>query len=78
MVEFEKLKRTEIEFGEDEFIEVARKKSVSGEGEDEFVSVARGFISDEGSRRYRSNISLPADEEVIEFIAEKLPEMQAE
>lgn len=77
MVEFKTLDSDEIEFGEDEFIEIARKKSVSGEGEKEFVSLSRGVV-DDGERRYKSNFSVPMDEEVIDFILSVLPSMSEE
>lgn len=75
MVEFEKIEGEIVEFGENEFIEVGRKKAVSDEGERAFVSLSRGFIADDGSRRYKSNFSIPADQDVLAFIVEHLPEM---
>lgn len=73
MVEFETLESKVVEFGENEFIEVAQKTAVSDEGERQFLSLARGFTTDDGSRRYKSNFSIPADEDVVDFITEQLP-----
>lgn len=75
MVEFKTLESDEIEFGENEFIEIARKKAVSEEGENEFVSLARGFFTEDGDRRYKSNFSVPMDDEVVDFILANLPAM---
>ncbi len=74
MTEYETLKRDEIEFGENEFIEVARKKAIGGEGEEDIVSLSRGFY-DGDDRRYRSSLSLPAEDDVIAFVRDILPEM---
>lgn len=75
MVEFETLKSEEITFGENDFIQVARKKAISEEGENEFVSLTRGYFTADGSRRYKSNFSVPTDDNVVEFIIEHLPDM---
>lgn len=75
MVEFETLETDDIAFGDDEFIEIARKKSVSEEGEEEFVSLSRGFFTEDGEKRYRSNFSLPMDDDVVEFLVANLPSM---
>lgn len=75
VVEFETLKSEEITFGENDFIQVARKKAISEEGENEFVSLTRGYFTDDGSRRYKSNFSVPTDEDVVEFIIANLPQM---
>jgi len=78
MVKFETLKSKVIEFGETEFIEVARKTATSDAGEREFLSLSRGYVTDDGSRRYKSNFSLPADDAVVEHIIEYLPAMLAD
>jgi hypothetical protein len=75
MVEFETLKSEEIEFGGNNFIEVARKKAVSEDGENEFLSLTRGYFTSEGDRRYKSNFSIPLNEDVLEFVVEHLPKM---
>lgn len=75
MVEFETLRSTEVEFGDDEFLRVARKKAISGEGEDEFLALARGTIADDGDRRVKSNFQIPLDADVVEFVTANLPDM---
>ncbi|MCJ7428939.1 MAG: hypothetical protein MUP66_00955 [Candidatus Nanohaloarchaeota archaeon QJJ-5] len=74
MVEFETIDSEEITFG-NEFIEVARKRAISEDGENIFLSLTRGYFADDGSRRYKSNFSIPRDSDVIEFITDTLPEM---
>jgi hypothetical protein len=75
MVEFESIKNEEIKFGNNNFIEVARKKAVTPEGENEFISVSKGFFTPDGQRRYKRSFALPVDAEVVEFVAAKIREM---
>lgn len=75
MVEFESIKTEEIKFGNNNFIEVARKKAVTPEGENEFISVSKGFFTPDGQRRYKRSFALPVEAEVVEFVAAKIKEM---
>ncbi|MCJ7450755.1 MAG: hypothetical protein MUP58_03380 [Candidatus Nanohaloarchaeota archaeon QJJ-9] len=77
MVEFEVLESEEMEFGEDEFLQVARKKSVSEEGEEVFLSITRGYFED-GNKRFKNKIKIPLDEEAVEFIVKALPDLYNE
>ncbi len=70
MVEFETVKAEEVEFGRNNFIEVARKKAVSEEGEREFISLSRGYYLPDGTKKWKSSITLPDEEEKREKIAE--------
>ena len=72
MVEFETIKAEIKSFGTRNFIEVSRKKAKSEKGENEFLSISRGFIAQDGSRRYTKSIALPLDAEMVKFIAETL------
>ena len=72
MVEFETLKSEEIKFGNNNFIEIARKKAITEEGENEFISLSRGFITFNGEKRYRKSFTIPLDENVIKFVAENV------
>ena len=71
-VEFETIKAEEVSFGENKFIEVARKKAKTEEGENEFLSISRGFITEEGEKRYQKSFTVPLEEEVINFVSESL------
>jgi hypothetical protein len=75
MVEFQTLKSEEIKFGNNDFIEVARKKAVTEDRENTFISISRGFITQDGQKRYRKSFTLPLNEEVINFVSEKLKEV---
>ncbi|MDY6789048.1 MAG: hypothetical protein SVV03_03730 [Candidatus Nanohaloarchaea archaeon] len=75
MVEFEVLKSKEINFGSNDFIEVARKKAVSDDGETEFLALTRGYYDRNDDKRYKTNFSIPKNKEVIDFIMDNLPEM---
>ena len=72
MAEFETVRAEEIKFGRNNFIEVARKKAVSDNDEREFVSISRGYYLPDGSKRWKSSITLPVEKEKIGEIAELL------
>lgn len=75
MVEFETVTSEDVYFGDEEFIEVAVKRAVSEEGTDQFISLSRGYVDEEGGKRYKSNFSIPRDAEVVAAIMDALPEM---
>ncbi len=75
MVEFQTIKSEEVKFGNNNFIEVARKKAITEEGENEFISLSRGFFLPDGTRRYKRSFTVPLENEVINFISEKLKEV---
>jgi len=70
MVEFETLKAEEVKFGKNNFIEVARKKAIGEAIEKEFVAVSRGFYLSDGTKKWKSSITLPDEEEKRKQIAE--------
>jgi len=70
MVEFETLKAEEVKFGKNNFIEVARKKAISEAIQKEFVAVSRGFYLSDGTKKWKSSITLPDEEEKRKQIAE--------
>ncbi|OGI14849.1 hypothetical protein A3K63_04020 [Candidatus Micrarchaeota archaeon RBG_16_49_10] len=74
-VEYETLKAEEIDFGNNNFIEVARKKAISEKGENEFVSISRGFKFPDGTKRYVKSFTVP--QEIVEKVAEQLKKMKA-
>ncbi len=75
MVEFEKIDGKKFEFGDKEFIEVTKKIASSEEGEEPFISIVRGFLDEDGNKRYKNNISVPLKKDVVNFLKEALPEM---
>ena len=49
MVEFETKETREVKFGNNKFLEVARKVAKTPEGENEFISISKGFKGAESS-----------------------------
>lgn len=72
MVTFETIKSEEIKFGNNKFLEIARKKAVSEEGENLFISMSSGFMTMDGQRRYKKSFTLPMNEEVVDFVVRNL------
>jgi len=77
MVEFETLNAQEVKFGNNNFIEVARKRAVSDEGSNEFIAVSRGFFAPDGSKRFKKSFTIPDNDEVVNFIVEQIQNMHA-
>ena len=69
MVEFETLKAEEVKFGKNNFIEVARKKAVGESISKELVSISRGFYLSDGTKKWKSSITLPDEEDKRKQIA---------
>ncbi|MFO7872150.1 MAG: hypothetical protein R6U26_00735 [Candidatus Undinarchaeales archaeon] len=74
-VKFETLKAEIVDFGNNNFIEVARKKAITSDGSNEFLAVSRGFYAPDGSKRFKKSFTIPDDDKVINFIVDKLPGM---
>ena len=75
MVEFETVTAKEVKFGKNNFIEVAKKKAVSDSESREFISISRGYYLPDGSKRWKSSITLPDEKEKRENIAKLLKEL---
>ncbi len=76
MVDFETVEGTEVRFGNNDFIEVSRKKAISEEGENVFLSLSRGFFGDDDERIWKKNFSIPDDDEVLDEIIEALKKLR--
>lgn len=72
MVEFETMETKEIKFGNNKFLEVARKKAKTPEGENEFISISKGFVAQTGEKRFKNALGFPAEKEIIEKLIEAL------
>jgi len=70
MVEFETMKAEEVKFGKNNFIEVARKKAIGESLSKEFIAVSRGFYLPDGTKKWKSSITLPDEEDKRKRIAE--------
>jgi len=60
MVEYTTLKSTDIKYGNNNFLEVARKE-IEG---NEFISISKGYFLPDGNKRYKSGIGFP-DEDLL-------------
>ncbi|MFH1100508.1 MAG: hypothetical protein V1726_00530 [Methanobacteriota archaeon] len=69
MVEFEVIKAEEVKFGKNNFIEVARKKALGEGGDREFVSISRGYFLPDGTKKWKSSITLPDEADKKEQIS---------
>jgi hypothetical protein len=72
MVEFETVDTKEIKFGNNKFLEVARKRAKTPEGENEFISISKGFITPTGQKRFKNALGFPADEQIKTSLIEAL------
>ena len=71
-VNFDTIKSEKIPFGKNNFIEVARKKAIANDGENEFISISRGYFLPNNEARFKKSITIPDDENIKKFIAEKI------
>jgi hypothetical protein len=74
-VEFETLNAERVNFGRNNFLEVARKKAVTDDGVNEFISVSRGYFLPDGSARFKKSLTIPDDVEIRNFVAEHIKTM---
>jgi hypothetical protein len=71
-VEFVTIKAEKINFGRNNFLEVARKKATTAEGSNEFISVSRGYYLPDKSERFKRSLTIPDDPAIKKFVAEKI------
>jgi hypothetical protein len=77
MTTFETIEKHETEFGNNNFVQVARKIA-KGEDDDtstEFISLTRGYLDAQGSRRYKTNLSLPPEPDLVGFVKDALEDV---
>jgi hypothetical protein len=72
MVEFETIETKEIKFGNNKFLEVARKRAKTPEGENEFISISKGFVTPTGQKRFKNALGFPAEDEIKTGLIEAL------
>ncbi len=71
-LEFETVKAEKIDFGRNNFLEVARKRAITPEGTNEFISVSRGYYLPDKSERFKRSLTIPDDPAIRNFVAEKI------
>ena len=74
-VEFETVSSEKVNFGRNNFLEIARKRAKTDDGENEFISVSRGYYLPDGSERFKKSLTIPDDEEIRGFVADKIKTM---
>jgi len=72
MVEFETIETKEVKFGNNKFLEVARKKAKTPEGDNEFISISKGFVTQTGQKRFKNALGFPAEESIKNGLIEAL------
>jgi hypothetical protein len=71
-VQFETIKAEKVNFGRNNFLEVARKRARTTDGTNEFISVSRGYYLPDRSERFKRSLTIPDDPEIRAFIADKI------
>lgn len=72
-VEFETIISEDIEFGNNNFLEIARKKAKTNDSENEFISISRGFFTPEKEeKRFRKSIAFPVDADIVDAVIDAL------
>jgi len=78
MVEFETLETKEVKFGNNKFLEVARKIARTPESENEFISISKGFITPTGQKRFKNALGFPAEKEIMDSLIGTLQSIEME
>jgi hypothetical protein len=71
-VQFETIRSEKVNFGRNNFLEVARKRATTAEGTNEFISVSRGYYLPDKTERFKRSLTIPDDPEIRAFVAEKI------
>ena len=71
-LQFETIKAEKVNFGRNNFLEVARKRAKTTDGTNEFISVSRGYYLPDRSERFKRSLTIPDDPEIRAFIADKI------
>jgi hypothetical protein len=75
MVEFETVRAEKINFGRNNFIEIARKKAIADNGTNEFISISRGYYLPDETERFKKSLTIPDEDEIKKFIANLILEL---
>lgn len=71
-VEFETIRSEKINFGRNNFLEVARKRATTPEGTNEFISLSRGYYLPDKTERFKRSLTIPDNPEIREFVADRI------
>ena len=75
MVEFETVRAEKINFGRNNFIEIARKKAIAANGTNEFISISRGYYLPDETERFKKSLTIPDEDDIKKFIANLILEL---
>jgi hypothetical protein len=70
---FTTLKSFAVDYGTRNFIEVALKATEDG---NHFISISKGYTDQGGNKRYKRSLGFQVDDNVIDFLIEKLGEIK--
>ncbi len=71
-VQFETIRAEKVNFGRNNFLEIARKRATTADGTNEFISVSRGYYLPDKTERFKRSLTIPDDPEIRAFVAEKI------
>jgi len=71
-VQVETIKSEKVNFGRNNFLEVARERARTSYGTNEFISVSRGYYLPDKTERFKRSLTIPDDPEIRAFVAEKI------
>ena len=71
-VQFETIKAVKVDFGRNNFLEIARKRAKTSDGTNEFISVSRGYYLPDKTERFKRSLTIPDDPQIRAFVAEKI------
>ena len=71
-VQFETIRAEKVNFGRNNFLEIARKRATTSEGTNEFISLSRGYYLPDKSERFKRSLTIPDDPEIRAFVADKI------
>jgi len=71
-VRFETIRAEKVNFGRNNFLEVARKRATTSEGTKEFIPVSRGYYLPDKTERFKRSLTIPDDAEVRVFVADRI------
>lgn len=71
-VKFDTICAEKVNFGRNNFIEVARRRAITEDGENEYISISRGYYLGDDREVFKKSLTVPDSEEVKKFVAEKI------
>jgi hypothetical protein len=74
-VQFETIRAEKMNFGRNNFLEVARKRATTSDGTKEFISVSCGYYLPDKTERFKRSLTIPDDPEVRAFVADTIRSM---